>query len=190
MFGRPNGLGKTQHKICEIPIPSADETLINPEIPAVPSGVVPTSSIPIQTSLEASSSSGVKRSFSESTALPNLPRVTSGSVVKRACCDSTVLPIVSSGSGLKRAHKKSTANDDEEQPETRAQISNLIAGLHGVDAAEDDDIRTTLSFNNACPKKMLRKITKFVMVKRLEIFLTSAIVSDQMAGHSRSHKWS
>ena len=37
--------------------------------------------------------------------------------------------------GLKRAHEKSSANDDEEQP-----ISTLIAGLHGVDAAEDDEI--------------------------------------------------
>ena len=63
----------------------------------------------------------MKRTYSEGTALPNLPRVTSGS-------------------GLKRAHKKSTANDDEEQPGTRARISNLIAGLHGVDAVEDDEI--------------------------------------------------
>ena len=84
----------------------------------------------------------MKRTYSEGTALPNLPRVTSGSGVKLACCDNAVLPIppiVSSGSGLKRAHKKSTANDDEEQPWTRARISNLIAGLHGVDAAEDDE---------------------------------------------------
>ena len=29
---------------------------------------------------------------------------------------------------------------DEEQPGTRARISNLLAGLHGVDAAEDDEI--------------------------------------------------
>ena len=57
----------------------------------------------------------------ESTALPNSPGA-------------------SSGSGLKRAHEKSTANDDEEQPRTRARISNLIAGLHGVNAAEDDEI--------------------------------------------------
>ena len=41
---------------------------------------------------------------------------------------------------MKRAHEKSTANDDEEQPRTSARISNLIAGLHGVDAAEDDEI--------------------------------------------------
>ena len=34
----------------EIPIPSADETLTNPEIPAVPSGVIPSSSIPVQIS--------------------------------------------------------------------------------------------------------------------------------------------
>ena len=49
-------------------------------------------------------------------------------------------PVVSSGSGLKRAHEKSSANDDEEQPGTCAWISTLIAGLHGVDAAEDDEI--------------------------------------------------
>ena len=41
---------------------------------------------------------------------------------------------------MKRAHEKSTANDDEEQPRTRARVSNSIAGLHGVDAAEDDEI--------------------------------------------------
>ena len=31
-------------------------------------------------------------------------------------------------------------NDDEEQPRARAQISALIAGVHGVNAAEDDEI--------------------------------------------------
>ena len=105
----------------EIPIPSADETLTNPEIPAVPSGVIPSSSIPIRISPGASSSCGVKRARGESTTLRNPP-------------------VVSSGSGLKRAHEKSIANDDEEQPGTRARISNSIAGLHGVDAAEDDEI--------------------------------------------------
>ena len=92
---------------------------------------------------EASSSSGVKRPYSDSTALPSVPGVTSGSDVKRACGDSSALPnppVVSSGSGLKRAHVKGTANDDEEQPGTRARISTLIAGLHGVDAAEDDKV--------------------------------------------------
>ena len=49
-------------------------------------------------------------------------------------------PSVSSTSGVKRAHGESIVNDDEEQPGTRARISNLIAGLHGVDGAEDDDI--------------------------------------------------
>ena len=49
-------------------------------------------------------------------------------------------PGVSSGSGLKRAHGESVVNDDGEQPGTRALVSNLIAGLHGVDAAEDDEI--------------------------------------------------
>ena len=41
---------------------------------------------------------------------------------------------------MKRAHGESIVNDDEEQPGTRARISNLLAGLHGVDAAEDDEI--------------------------------------------------
>ena len=58
----------------------------------------------------ASSSSGVKRTYSESTALPNLPGVTSGSGVKRACsgkyCALPNPPVVSSASGLKRAHEK------------------------------------------------------------------------------------
>ena len=72
----------------------------------------------------------MKRTHSESTALPNLPGLTSGSDVKRACSESTALPnppVVSSGSGLKRAHEKSTANDNEEEPWTRARISTLIA---------------------------------------------------------------
>ena len=41
---------------------------------------------------------------------------------------------------MKRAHEKSSANDEDEQPGSRARISNLIAGLHGVDIAEDDEI--------------------------------------------------
>ena len=48
--------------------------------------------------------------------------------------------LVSTGSGLKRAHEKGPANDDEEQPGSRALISTLIAALHGVDAAGDDEI--------------------------------------------------
>ena len=63
----------------------------------------------------------MKRIFSESTALPTSPGV-------------------SSGSGVKRAHGDSIVNDDEEQPGTRARISAQIAGLHGVNAAEDDEI--------------------------------------------------
>ena len=63
----------------------------------------------------------MKRTYSESIALPNLPGVTS--------C-----------SGVERAHGESVVNDDEEQPRRRAWISNLIASLHGVDAAEDDEI--------------------------------------------------
>ena len=41
---------------------------------------------------------------------------------------------------MKRAHEKSTAHDDDEQPGTRDRISTLVAGLHGVEAAEDDEI--------------------------------------------------
>ena len=67
----------------------------------------------------------------------------SGSDVGRACSES-FCPAESSGclvgGGLKRAHEKGTANDDEEQPGTCARISTLIAGLHGVDAAEDDEL--------------------------------------------------
>ena len=63
----------------------------------------------------------VKRTYSESTALPNLPAA-------------------SSDSGVNRAHEKSSGNDDEEQPRIRARISNLITGLHGVDTAEHDEI--------------------------------------------------
>ena len=61
----------------------------------------------------------MRRTFSESTELPNFPGV-------------------SSGSGGKRSHDESFMSDDEEQPVTRAQISALIAGLHGVNDAEDE----------------------------------------------------
>ena len=105
----------------EIPIPSPGETLTPREIPVVPSSLIPPSSTPFPTSSGASSSSGVKRTYSESTALPNSLGV-------------------SSGSGVKRAHGESIVNDDEEQPGTRARISTLIAGVHGVDAAEEDEI--------------------------------------------------
>ena len=37
-------------------------------------------------------------------------------------------------------HTVNVVYDDGEQPGTRARISNLIAGLHGVDAAEGDEI--------------------------------------------------
>ena len=56
---------------------------------------------------------------------------------------STSVPIaqgVSSGSGVERAHGESVVTDDEDKPGIRARISNLIAALHGVDAAEDDEI--------------------------------------------------
>ena len=108
----------------EIPIPSADETLTTPEILVVPSSAVQSSSTSIPISLGASSSSGVKRTYSESTAVPNSPGV-------------------SSGSGVKRAHGESIVHDDEEQPGSRARISNLIAGL---------------------TVWMLQKMTKFAMV--------------------------
>ena len=83
----------------EILIPIADETLTHPEIPAVPSGSTPSSSTSIPISPGATSS-GVKRTYSESTALPN----SSG---------------VSSGSGVKRAHGESIVTDEEEQPSHR-----------------------------------------------------------------------
>ena len=105
----------------EIPIPSADETLTTPEIPAAPPGVIPSSSISTPISPGASSSSGVKRTYGESTALPNSPGL-------------------SAGSGVKHAHGERIVNDVEEQPGTCAPISNLIAGLHGVDAEAEDEM--------------------------------------------------
>ena len=127
----------------EIPIPSADETLTNPEISLVPSGVIPSTSIPDQFSQGASSSSGVKRPYTKSTTISNSPGVSSDCDAKRVCRESTAMPNppgVSMGSGMKRTHEKDPANDDEEQPGSRARISTLIAGLHGVDIAEDDEI--------------------------------------------------
>ena len=104
----------------EILVPSADETLTPPEIPAVPSNLNPSSSTPIPISPGASSSSGVKGTHSESTALPNSAGV-------------------SSGSGVTRTDGESIVADDEEQPGTRAWISTPIAGLRGVNAAGDDE---------------------------------------------------
>ena len=83
----------------------------------MPSGLNPPRSTPVP----ISSGSGVKRTYSERTALPNSPGV-------------------SSSSGVKRAHVESIVHDDEEQPGTRARIPALIAGLHGVDTAEDAEI--------------------------------------------------
>ena len=40
---------------------------------------------------------------------------------------------------MKRAHGDSIVNDDEDQRGTRAGVSALIAGLRGVNAAEDDE---------------------------------------------------
>ena len=109
----PSGPVGNQNLSGEIPIPSADETLTPPEIPAVPSSSTPSSSTQIPISPGASSSSGVKRTSSESTALPNSPGF-------------------SSGSGVKRAHGESIVTDEDEQPGTRAQISILIAGQHSA----------------------------------------------------------
>ena len=95
-----------------VPIPSANEMRAILEIPAVSSGVIPSISIPVQISPGASSSSGVKRTYIESTALPSVPGTMSDSDVKRACSESTAWPNppgASSGSGLKRAHEKGTA---------------------------------------------------------------------------------
>ena len=97
----------------EIPIPSADGTLNPPEIQTTPTS---STSVPIPSG--ASSSSGVKRTYSESTA--NSPGA--------------------SGNGVKRSHDESFMRDDEEQPGTRARLSALIAGLRGVNAAEDDEV--------------------------------------------------
>ena len=47
---------------------------------------------------------------------------------------------LSSGSGVKRAHGDSIVNDDEVAPGTWALISTLIAGFHGVNVAEDDEV--------------------------------------------------
>ena len=64
----------------EIPIPSADGTLTNPEIPLVPSGVIPSTSI------------GVKRPYTESTTMSHPPGASSDSDAKRACNESTAMP--------------------------------------------------------------------------------------------------
>ena len=95
--------GPEQDLPDEIPIASADDTFTTPEILVLPSDAISPSSTPIPISSGASSSSGVKRTYSESTALPNSPGV-------------------SSVSG------ESIVNDDEEQPGTRALISALTSG--------------------------------------------------------------
>ena len=99
------------------------ETLRPPEIPAVPSGSTPSSSTSIPISPGATSSSVLKRTYGETAMLPNSPGV-------------------SSGCGVKRAHGDTIVNDDDEQPGTRAWIAALIAGLHGVNAAEDEEIHS------------------------------------------------
>ena len=92
----------------EIRIPIADETLNPPELQTTPSS---STSVPILSG--GSSSSGVKRTFCKSTGSP-------------------IFAGVSSGSGVKRSHDESFMSDDEEQPVTRARVSALSAGLHGV----------------------------------------------------------
>ena len=124
VFGMSNGPVESQNRTCQVKSlfqVQMDETLTPPKIPAVPSSSTPSSSTSIPISLGASSSSGVQRTHSESTMLPNSPGV-------------------SSGSGVKRAHGDSIVNDDEEKLGTRAWMSALIAGLHGVNPAEDDEI--------------------------------------------------
>ena len=121
-----------------IPVPSADVTLKPSEILSVPSSSTPSSSTSIPISLGASSSSSVKRTYSESTMLPKSPSV-------------------SSGSGVKRAHGDRIVDDDDEQLGTRARISALIAGLHGVNAAEDDEIHSGDGItDNGCHHGSLR----------------------------------
>ena len=120
VLGISNGIVESQDRTCQAKY-LFQVTLKPPEIPALPS--TPSSSTSTPISLGASSSSGVKRTFSESTELPNFPGV-------------------SFGSGVKRSHDESFMSDDEEQPVTRARISALIGGLHGVNAAEDDEIHS------------------------------------------------
>ena len=87
----------------EIPIPSADETLLcHPDR---------LRSVRLQSQLLLEPPQWCE-AYSERTMLPNSLGV-------------------SSGSGVKRAHGDSIVNDDDEQPGTRARISALIAGLHG-----------------------------------------------------------
>ena len=45
---------------------------------------------------------------------------------------------------MKRAHGDSIVNDDVEQLETRAGITALFAGLHGVNVAEDDEVAVVM----------------------------------------------
>ena len=73
---------------CEIPIPSADDTLTTPEIPVLTSDAIPSSS-----DFNSDLSGGFikQRTYSESTALPNSPGASSGSGVKRAHGESTVM---------------------------------------------------------------------------------------------------
>ena len=83
----------------EIPIPSADETLVDHS--RDPCVAIRCDSFKFDFNSDLSWS---KRAHSESSTLPNSP-------------------CVSSGSGVKRAHGDSIVNDDDEQPGTRARLS-------------------------------------------------------------------
>ena len=71
-----------QELSCEPPSSSADDTLTSPDIPVLSSDAIPSSSTSIPISPGALSTSGEKRTYSGSTALPNSLRVSSGSGVK------------------------------------------------------------------------------------------------------------
>ena len=59
-----------------------------------------------------------------------------------------MLPGISLGSGVKRAHSDSIVTDDDEQSGTRARLPALITGSHGVNAAEDDEICSGYGIND------------------------------------------
>ena len=84
VLGMPSEPVGSENRICQVKslFPSADDTLTSPEIFVLPSDAIPSSSTSIPISPGASTSSGVKRTYSESTALPNSLSVSSGSGVK------------------------------------------------------------------------------------------------------------
>ena len=84
--------------------------------------------IPIPSADETAATSGVTASTPDSNP-SGLPSV-------------SVSPGVSSSISVKRGHSESAMNYYYEQPATRARLSALVARLHGVDAAECDEINT------------------------------------------------